>query len=219
MPNSPTSIYTKPADISPDTLAHLGPLRALAGVWQGTAGADVHPNRSGAKDQVYVEDYEAQPIDPQTNGPQLFYGLRYHTHITKPDKTATFHDQDGYWLWEPATNTVMLMAAIPRGQVLLAGGQCDADATTFTVKATLGSHDYGISSNPFLTAHFKTTAFSMTVTANPDGTWTYTEDTTMTISDRPEPFHHTDGNTLHLIAPPTPNPLAQVAPAKPATTS
>jgi hypothetical protein len=59
----------------------------------------------------------------------------------------------------------------------------------------------------------------MTVTANPDGTWTYTEDTTMTISDRPEPFHHTDGNTLHLITSPTPNPLAQVAPAKPATSS
>jgi hypothetical protein len=219
MPNTPPSIYTKPADISPDTLANLGPLRALAGVWQGTVGADVHPNRSGAKDQVYVEDYEAQPIDPQTNGPQLFYGLRYHTHITKPDKTATFHDQVGYWLWEPATNTVMLTAAIPRGEVFLAGGQCDADATTFTVKASVGAHDYGISSNPFLTAHFKTTAFSMTVTANPDGTWTYTEDTTMTISDRPEPFQHTDGNTLHLITPPTPNPLAQVAPAKPATAS
>jgi len=115
MPNTPPSIYTKPVDISPDTLAQLGPLRALAGVWQGTVGADVHPNRSGAKDSVYVEDYNAQPIDPQTNGPQLFYGLRYHTHITKPDKTATFHDQDGYWLWEPATNTVMLTAAIPRG--------------------------------------------------------------------------------------------------------
>jgi hypothetical protein len=41
----------------------------------------------------------------------------------------------------------------------------------------------------------------------------------MTISDRPEPFQHTDGNTLHLITPPTPNPLAQVAPAKPATAS
>ena len=139
MPTTPPSIYTKPADISPDTLANLGPLRALAGVWQGTVGADVHPNKSGAKDQVFVEDYQAQPIDPQTNGPQLFYGLRYHTHITKPDKTATFHDQDGYWLWEPATNTVMLTASIPRGQVLLAGGQCDADATTFTVKATLGA--------------------------------------------------------------------------------
>ena len=98
----------------------------------------------------------------------------------------------------------------------IAGGQCDADATTFTVKATLGALDYGISSNPFLTAHFKTTAFSMTVTANPDGTWTYSEDTTMTISDRPEPFHHTDGNTLHLVTPPTPNPLAQAAQAAPA---
>ena len=46
---------------------------------------------------------ELQPIDPQTNGPQLFYGLRYHTFITKPDQVKTYHEQVGYWLWEPAT--------------------------------------------------------------------------------------------------------------------
>jgi len=59
----------------------------------------------------------------------------------------------------------------------------------------------------------------MTVTANPDGTWTYSEDTTMMISDRPEPFQHTDGNTLHLVTAPTPNPMAQAAGAKPAPAS
>jgi len=217
MRTPPSSIYTKPSDISPDTLANLGPLRALAGVWQGTLGADDHPNRSGGKDDVYVEHYEAQPIDPQTNGPQLFYGLRYHTHITKPGQVATFHDQVGYWLWEPATGTVMLTVGIPRGEVLLAGGQGDADAKNFTVKAALGAPDYGICSNPFLTAHFNTTAFSMAITAHPDGTWSYVEDTTMTITGRTEPFQHTDGNTLHRIAPPTPNPMAQAAPAPSST--
>ena len=213
MPTTPPSIYAKPSDVSPDTLANLGPLRALAGVWQGTIGADDHPDRSGAKDDVYVEHYVAQPIDPQTNGPQLFYGLRYHTHITKPGQVATFHDQVGYWLWEPSTGTVMLTGGIPRGEVLLAGGQCDADANTFTVKSALGAPDYGICSNPFLTSHFQTTAFAMTITGHPDHTWSYVEDTTLTISGRAEPFRHTDGNTLHLITPPTPNPLAQVASA------
>lgn len=213
MPTTPPSIYAKPSDVSPDTLANLGPLRALAGVWQGTIGADDHPDRSGAKDDVYVEHYVAQPIDPQTNGPQLFYGLRYHTHITKPGQVATFHDQVGYWLWEPSTGTVMLTVGIPRGEVLLAGGQCDADANTFTVKSALGAPDYGICSNPFLTSHFQTTAFAMTITGHPDHTWSYVEDTTLTIAGRAEPFQHTDGNTLHLITPPTPNPLAQVASA------
>ena len=34
-------IYTEPEG-DPDTLANLGPLRALAGIWEGT-GADQHP--------------------------------------------------------------------------------------------------------------------------------------------------------------------------------
>lgn len=36
------------------------------------------------------------PIDPQTNGLQLFYGLRYQTHIVKPGAIETYHDQVGY---------------------------------------------------------------------------------------------------------------------------
>ena len=47
-------------------------------------------------------------IDPQTNGPQLFYGLRYHQHIVKPGEVETYHDQVGYCLWEPAAGTIIL---------------------------------------------------------------------------------------------------------------
>ena len=31
------------------------------------------------KDRAFVERIERQPTDPQTNGPQLLYGRRYHT--------------------------------------------------------------------------------------------------------------------------------------------
>ena len=48
-----------------------------------------------------------QPIDPQTNGPQLLYGMRYHIHINTAEEDITFHEQVGYWLWEPATGLVM----------------------------------------------------------------------------------------------------------------
>ncbi len=130
-------IYTEPAS-DPDTLANLGPLRPMAGVWQGTGGADQHPVAEGTGRDAFEERYELQPIDAQTNGPQLFYGLRYHTHIVRPAETETFHDQVGYWLWEPASGTVTLTLGIPRGQVLLAGGRAAPDATEFEVRAEVG---------------------------------------------------------------------------------
>ena len=38
----------------------------------------------GPEKDPYIEHYEAHPTDGQTNGPQLYYGLRYHTHIVEP---------------------------------------------------------------------------------------------------------------------------------------
>ncbi|MFA7323104.1 MAG: heme-binding beta-barrel domain-containing protein [Candidatus Nanopelagicales bacterium] len=200
-------IFTEPEG-DPDTLASLGPLRTLAGIWQGAKGHDEHPVDEGLEANAFIEHYEAQPIDFQTNGPQLFYGLRYHTHIVKPGEVAMFHEQVGFWLWEPAANTVVMTLAIPRGQVALASGQCEANATTFEVTAMRGLTTYGIVSHPFLDENFTTTDFRMTVTANPDGSWSYDETTRLVLPDRSEPFDHVDRNTLHLVTPPTPNPLA-----------
>src|SRR6476661_1627350 len=139
-------IYTEPAHVDPDTLANLGPLRAIAGVWESDPGMDDHPVAEGTEKNPYLEHIELQPIDPQTNGPQLFYGLRYHTHIVKPGSVETFHDQVGYWLWEPATRTVIHMLAIPRAQVVMAAGTAEPDASEFKLQATRGSTTYGICS-------------------------------------------------------------------------
>lgn len=201
-------IYTEP-ELDPDGLANLGPLRAMAGIWEGSAGVDVHPVAEGSETDVFVERYELQPIDPQTNGPQYFYGLRYHTHITKVGEVETFHDQVGYWLWNPVEQTVSQTVAIPRGQVALASGAVSADATTFTLRAERGSTAYGICSNPFLERAFTTVSFEVTVTTHADGTWGYDEDTVMQVLGRDEPFHHTDRHVLHKVADATPNPLAR----------
>jgi hypothetical protein len=201
-------IYTEQEDRDVDTLANLGPLRPLAGIWEGAKSLDVNPKPEGPERQAYVERIELQPIDPQPNGPQLFYGLRYHTRIVKPGEVETYHDQVGYWLWEPATQTVILSLAIPRAQVALAVGHAAPDAKTFEVRAARGRTDYGICSTTFLEQYFRTESFVMTVTVNPDGTWTYFEDTLLMVRGK-EPFHHTDENTLTKIAEPTPNPLAR----------
>jgi hypothetical protein len=160
---------------------------------------------------VYVERIELQPTDPQSNGPQLLYGLRYHAHIVKPGEVETYHDQVGYWLWEPATGQIIHTLTIPRGQAVLALGHAAPDATAFTVEARRGSTEAGIVSSPFLEHAFRTDSFRLAVSVHADGTWSYEEDTVLMVRGRPEPFHHTDRNTLTRIAGPTPNPLARAA--------
>jgi hypothetical protein len=179
----------------------------MAGVWEGT-GEDVHPVAEGTERNAFFEHYELQPIDRQTNGPQLFYGLRYHTHIVKPGEVETFHDQVGYWLWEPAAHAVTLTLGIPRGQALLASGPADADSTDFELVATLGSETYGILSNPFLDQSFRTVGYRIHVTINADGSWSYEEEGRLQIPGVAKIFSHTDRNTLTRVAPPRPNPLA-----------
>jgi hypothetical protein len=210
MADRPVDIYTEP-DADVDTLKNLGPPTGTAGIWKGTAGGDLHPAVGGSEHQAYIERYELQPIDRQTNGPQLLYGLRYHTHIVQPDSVEMFHDQVGYWLWEPATSTIFLTLSIPRAQVAMAVGHAAADAKTFQVEAIRGSETNGIVSNPFLERAFKTMRFTLQVTIHPDGTWSYEQDTVMMVAGRAEPFHHTDRNTLTKIGEATPNPLAAAA--------
>jgi hypothetical protein len=144
MPNIPDDIYTEPEDFSPDTLANLGPLRPLAGEWQSDGGVDINPKADGPERRVYREHIRMEPIDPQPNGPQLLYGLRYHIHINTPEEDITFHDQVGYWLWEPATGLIMQSIAIPRGQVVLAGGMAKPGDKRISVEARRGDTRFGI---------------------------------------------------------------------------
>src|SRR3954463_7071955 len=137
-PNSLGDIFTEPDDVADDALANLGPLRRLAGIWEGVKGVDLNPKPDGPERREFTERIELQPIDPQANGPQLFYGLRYHTRILATDEDATFHDQVGYWLYEPATGLIMQSLAIPRGQVALAGGKATPDANSLVLEAKRG---------------------------------------------------------------------------------
>jgi hypothetical protein len=202
-------IYADPPYVDLATLANLGPLAPLAGIWEGERGVDVAPKASGPRTQGFVERIEIQPVDPGNNGPQLLYGLRYHTRMTKPGEIGTYHDQVGYWLWEPATGTIMHSLTIPRGQTVLARGKAAADAKSFTLSAERGSTAYGICSNPYLEENFRTDSFTITVTVHDDGSWSYDQDTVMMIKGQTEPFHHRDTNRLVRLAAPTANPLAR----------
>lgn len=210
MEHYPDDIFTEPENIDVHTLRNLGPLTGLAGIWEGSRGVDVNPTQEPGEEQAYIERVEMQPIDPQTNGPQLFYGLRYHVHVVKPDSPETYHDQVGYWLWEPATGNLIHTLTIPRGQAVMAFGHASRDDTSFELVAKRGEVTNGICSNPFLESAFQTLEFRIKVTVGP-GKWEYEEDTVLQVRGRSEPFHHTDRNVLSKVGEPTPNPLALVA--------
>ena len=198
----PDDIFTEPTDVSPDTLANLGPLARLAGVWEGRRGIDINPKAEGPERRTYNERYTLQPIDAQANGPQLFYGLRYHTHITTDEEMTTFHDQVGYWLWEPATGVIIQTLAIPRGQIALASGRARPGDDTLVVSAERGLTDYGICSTTFLEEAFRTDRYKLTISFNPDGSWSYVAETSLAVHGQPGIFDHRDQNTLVRVAGP-----------------
>jgi hypothetical protein len=216
MPLFPEDIFTEPSDVDPDTLANLGPLRRLAGKWEGRKGVDLNPKADGPEQRDYLEQIDFQPIDPQANGPQLFYGLRYHVHITTEEEDITFHDQTGYWLWEPATGLVLQTLAIPRGQVALSEGHAAPDDDRIIVASRRGETQAGICSTAFLEHAFRTDSFRLEINFHPDGSWSYVSDTTLIVRGQAEPFLHRDRNTLVRTADPEPNPLMRILAARPA---
>ena len=207
MTNIPDDIFTEPENVDPNTMANLGPLRRLAGVWEGRKGVDLNPKAAGPQRKEFTERIDLQSIDYQLNGPQVFYGLRYHTHILAPGEDATFHDQVGYWLWEPATGLVMQTLAIPRGQIAIAGGHAAPDATSLVLSARRGDTEYGICSTAFLEQAFRTDSYRIEVSFNADGSWSYVLETMLLVHGRTQAFQHRDVNTLVKVAEPTPNPL------------
>jgi len=187
-------------DADPDVRANLGPLTPLAGTWEGDQGFDVAPGRDGAAQSRFRERMVFEPMGPVQNGPQTIYGLRYSTTAWRLGEADAFHEEEGYWLWDPKAGQVMRSFIVPRGVTVNAGGTAGPDDKTFYLSAEAGSEVYGVTSNPFLERAKRTICFELTVTIHDDGRFGYEEDTQISIEGRDGIFHHTDRNTLSRIA-------------------
>lgn len=58
MTDFPDDIFSEQENIDVDTLANLGPLTGLAGIWEGNKGFDVNPDADAPRRQVFVERIE-----------------------------------------------------------------------------------------------------------------------------------------------------------------
>jgi hypothetical protein len=181
----------------------LGPLARLVGTWEGEGGVDVAYMHalSTIGDTPFRERMTFSPFGPVDNGNQCLFGLDYRTAAwrTERDEPDPFHTEVGYWLWDAATSEVMRCFMVPRGSTILAGGPATQDATSFTMKATVGDEVYGVLSNPYLAANAQTTAYEVTITFNDDGSFTYESTTTIDHARCDDPLLHTDRNTLDRV--------------------
>lgn len=191
---------TAPEDL---TTANFGPLLAMAGTWEGHGGVDFsfHHEEGATGDTSYFERVTFSTFGPVDNGSQHLYGLDYRMaawRSTELDQDP-FHTECGYWLYDPEAEQIMRCFMVPRGTVVIAGGTCAADATTFEINAELGSTNYGILENMYLAENASTVAYNATITVG-DGEWSYEEDSVLRMAGRDELLHHTDRNTLTKVA-------------------
>jgi hypothetical protein len=177
-----------------------GPLAGLIGEWEGTGGLDTAYSHSQGKvvGTPYKEKVTLKPFGPVDNGRQHLYGLDYKTAMWRESEDNPFHTEVGYWLWDSATGEVLRGFVVPRGITVLAGGTAAADATSFTMSASIDGSQYKIAENQYLTANASSVSYEVTITIG-DGTWSYSESTGLRMKEFGEIFAHTDANTLHRV--------------------
>lgn len=184
----------------------FGPLQHLVGTWKGDKGMDEAPEKPDAKsatrktlskeESPYYEVITIEPVGDVTNAEeQTLLVLRYHQSVFCKSNKEQFHDEVGYWHWNPANKTVMQSLLIPRAVGLLAGGKVTEtkESITFKVSAGINNKDWGIIQSPFMQKKARTEHFVHTVTVS-GKTMTYSETTTLNIYGKR--FQHTDGNVL-----------------------
>jgi len=183
---------------------NYGPLAALVGTWRGDKGVDRAPEPDGEERNPYYETIRFETAGDVTNAEQQTLSVvRYHQVVSRKSNDKVFHDQVGYWLWDPADDTIVETFTIPRGVAVVAGGKLGepadlAQELVFEVAADANSPEFGIVQAPFMFKQAKTTAFTHSLTVKGDE-MRYTESTILDIYDKTS-YDHKDVNTLRRVS-------------------
>lgn len=184
---------------------NLGPLGPLLGVWEGEKGTDLAPSDKAETDrQLAISKYRErmvfEPTGPVDNHEQRLFGLRYSTKAWRVGAPDPFHEELGYWMWDPASELIIRCFMPPRGMTVLAGGKAQATAREFSLEAKAGDEVFGICSSPFLTAEFKTLRYTLDIKVLDDDSFSYDEHTWLKMKGREELFDHRDSNTVRRVS-------------------
>lgn len=174
-----------------------GPLAALVGTWKGDDGMDVAPEPDDDEWNPYYETIVFEEAGDVTNAEEeVLAVVRYHQEVRRKSTGLVFHDQVGYWLWNPVSGEVIQTLTIPRGVTLLAGGAVKVveGTTIFEVGAEAGNPDWNIIETAFMQKKARTKRFSHRLEVRGDH-MKYSETTLLDIYGK-QGYEHTDENTL-----------------------
>ena len=183
---------------------NYGPLAALVGTWEGDKGVEPGILSKPRYTNTYYETIVFEAAGDVTNAEQQILSVvRYHQVVRRKSNDKVFHDQVGYWLWDPADDTIVETFTIPRGVAVVAGGKLGQpeDVTqelVFEVAADAKSPQFGIVQAPFMFKQAKTTAFTHKLTVCGDD-MRYSESTILDIYDKTA-YDHKDVNTLRRVS-------------------
>ncbi len=175
-----------------------GPLSLLIGVWKGDKGIDLAPAPEGMEEVPYNDSIFFEAIGSVKNArKQTLAALRYHQVVAKNSDGEVFHNESGYWMWDPEQQVVMQSLTIPRGVCLIAGGTIQQgsndEGVVLEVSAEVDSPDWAIIQSPFMRENANTIEFRHKISVSVN-TLSYHETTVVEIYG--ERFNHTDGNVL-----------------------
>jgi hypothetical protein len=174
-----------------------GPLAGLIGVWNGNSGMDIAPEPDADEHNPYYETITYEAAGDVTNAEEQTLSIvRYHQVVKRQSNDKVFHDQVGYWLWDPATGTVIQTLTIPRAVTLLAGGSAseEGDEVILEVAASVDDPDWTIAQAPFMRSKATTTGYQMRMSICGD-TMRYKQTTVLEIYGKHD-YPHTDENSL-----------------------
>ncbi len=179
-----------------------GPLIELIGIWKGDKGLDIAPEPDGTEKNPYYETITFTAVGTATNaGSQVLSAVHYRQIVQRKADNEVFHDETGYWMWDPKAEIIMHSLVIPRAVGVLAGGKYTGARNSegrmmIEVKASLDDKNWNIIQSPFMQENARTISFCHNVIVG-DGKLSYLETTMVEIYGKV--VEHTDQNELKLV--------------------
>ena len=183
------------------TEVDYGPLNELIGTWTGNKGMDIAPEPDGSEENPYYETitYTAGG-DLKNTKSQVLSVVHYRQIVKRKSNDGIFHDETGYWLWDPREKVIMHTLVIPRAVCLIAGAHFverrnDNGDLVIEVEASEDNPDWNIVQSPFMQKNARTTSFKQKIIVG-NARMNYLETTIVDIYGKT--FEHTDQNELVL---------------------
>ncbi len=182
--------------MSDDDVVDFGPLQDLLGTWYGEKGVDIAPEPEDTERNPYYETIVFSAVGDLDNAEsEHLIAIHYHQIVSRKSNNKAFHNQTGYWIWNPATNMIMHTLTIPRGVCVVACGSYQTlDEGGWAMEVSTEGDFPAIAESLFMNQNARTEAFSMRLQLL-NGELSYRMSTQLDIYGRE--FDHTDINRLH----------------------